>query len=508
MRDENAQTLDGFLSKLTEDDFEYYHDHGQGDDGDTQIGVTAPPYIFRDEAGELIYRLPTSPPMVITLRELELTVTSGRDYFYKGATGEYLLDNAEAVEYLMVNLERDVRPLEYEVVYQIARQRQVKEQQKRDKIIKLSAKPHEAGCRCFHCLPSQDVPKFLDKANMDIRCRIYDYCFILDDSDPHHIIKHREYKSLSKSRFNCIGFLLSCRTIYMEASQVIYKRNNFIFWPTTMYNVPKSAANIFPALPLETHLDNTGSRAQAATEVVFCENDGGSCTQHEHSIFEVQSPTLSFLKMIGPELSSLITNITLMVHFPICGFGSGEYEGIYSICFSARQDHDFVGSNTDLLVTVPILAIACPQLESVTLIMRGWEHTKYPNFDDIDEELRRECIKHNLRNICSLLPGLKKLILKTEFEPETDERYINKTNSAENWVGWGEEGVEFTELVINRHKPLPDAALRIALMEHTPPMSYPQNDLCDGKSVDSSGEESEETNSENGDSSDGSGEEK
>ncbi|CAG8980639.1 hypothetical protein HYALB_00012720 [Hymenoscyphus albidus] len=267
MRDENAQTLDGFLSKLTEDDFEYYHDHGPGDDGNTQNGVTTPPCIFRDEAGELIYRLPTSPPM---------------------------------------------------------------EQQKRDKLMKLSAKPHEAGCRCFQCPPSQHVPEFLDKAITDIRCRIYDYCFILDDSDPHHT-KHREYKSLSKSRFNCIGFLLSCKTIYMEASQVIYKRNNFIFWPTTIFNVPNSVRNIFPALPLETHLDSTGSCAQAATEVVFCQNNDGPCTQHQHAMFEVESPTLSFLKMIGPELSSLITNITLMVHFPIFSCGNGDYEGIYSL---------------------------------------------------------------------------------------------------------------------------------------------------------------------------------
>lgn len=48
-----------------------------------------------------------------------------------------------------------------------------------------------------------------------------------------------------------------------------------------------------------------GQSAVDATNVVFCRNENGNCTQHEHSVFERESPTLSFLKTVGRELAAL-----------------------------------------------------------------------------------------------------------------------------------------------------------------------------------------------------------
>lgn len=146
---------------------------------------------------------------------------------------------------------------------------------------------------------------------------------------------------------------------------------------------------------------------------------------------------------------------------------------------NSLPDHDFVSSNIELVITIPILAKACPNIESLTLIMRGWDqmkHFEHLDFGEYSEEGRKECIKHNLENICLLMPGLKKLVLQTEFEPETDPKYINDTNKKDYWVGWGQEGVDFTTLVKNRPTPSPDCI--DSLMMHQAPWKL--NTVCNG----------------------------
>lgn len=69
------------------------------------------------------------------------------------------------------------------------------------------------------------------------------------------------------------------------------------------------------------------------------------------------------------------------------------------------------------------MATALPNLKTLTLIMRGWDQNKLfddVNFNEYSEEARQECIKYNLEQVSSLMPGLKQLILETEFHPETD----------------------------------------------------------------------------------------
>lgn len=279
--------------------------------------------------------------------------------------------------------------------------------------------------------PNSDSPLFgmtWLTHGIEIRDMIWRLCF-----DDVTINTHRDYKSLYPRPWKQLSILQVCRAIYVDALPILYEAN-ITFWGTPRYTWPNALpANLLPLLALETTKDaNTGALTKRAVDRIFCPV---VCNDHSHDTFEFANPLLRFLKGIDRNRAMNVKNVSLMVRFPICeifGFIEEYHEGTY--CYDTSEDHDFLTSSRELPILAAVLHAACPNLISLTLVMRTWGQVKHGHEDmkrNPPSSARQDCINHTLENVRNLLPNLQKLVLKTEFKSRRETKEELKQESKE-----------------------------------------------------------------------------